>query len=283
LLAETQTPANLFIRPRDIVFRHTSGVGRFWLGGDPVATAFFNALSASFPQGERFFMDAVRPYRDDTAAELRDQIVAFTTQEAIHSREHRAFNNSLVAQGYDLERIDRYLKGRFDFGRKLPRLNWLCATIALEHFTAILAHAILSDAGDLAAAPLEIRRMWEWHAMEEIEHKAVAFDTFLSATRGFTGLRRWWMRCFSMVLTSIMLLQFLRFGVRDFFRQDGIDNRQSWRALRRYLWTRRGLMRRVAPAYLAYFKPGFHPWQVNDRDLVAGIEATLLTIAAEPA
>jgi len=275
LLAETQTPADLFIRPRDMAFRHTSPVGRFWLGGDPIATTFFNALSASFPQGERFFMDAVRPYRDDTAPELRDQIVAFTTQEAIHSREHRAFNNSLVAQGYDLGRIDRYLKGRFDFGRKLPRLNWLCATIALEHFTAILAHAILSDTDDLAAAPPEIRRMWEWHAMEEIEHKAVAFDTFLSATRGLTGLRRWWMRCLSMVLTSIMFLQFLRFSVHEFFRQDGIDNRQSWRALRRYLWTKPGLMRRVAPAYLAYFKPGFHPWQVDDRALIADVEMAL--------
>jgi predicted metal-dependent hydrolase len=275
LSAETQTPSDLFIRPRDIAFQRPSPEARWWLGNDPIATAFFNALSASFPQGERFFMDAVRPYRDDTKPELRSQILAFTTQEAIHSREHRAFNNALVAQGYNLDRIDQYLKARFDFGRKLPRLNWLCATIALEHFTAILAHAILTDPVDLASAPPQLRRMWQWHAMEEIEHKAVAFDTYLSATRNFTALRRWWMRCSSMVLTSIMFLQFLRFGVHEFFRQDGIDNRQSWHALRRYLWNKPGLLRRVAPSYFAYFKPGFHPWQVDDRSLITGAEAAL--------
>lgn len=275
MLAKTQTPADLSIHPRDMAFRPATPAARWWLGGDPIATAFFNALSASFPQGERFFMDAVRPYRDQADPQLRSQIVAFTTQEAIHSREHLAFNNSLAAHGYDLTRIDAYLKGRFDFGRKLPKLNQLCATIALEHFTAILAHAILSDKDDLADAPPELQHMWQWHAMEEIEHKAVAFDTFLSATRNFWALRRWWARCFSMVLTSIMFLQFLRFGVREFFRQDGIDNSQSWRTLGHYLWTKPGLFRRVAPSYFAYFKPGFHPWHVDDRELIAGVEATL--------
>ena len=272
---KTQTPQDLSIYPRDMAFRPATPPDRWWLGGDPIATTFFNALSASFPQGERFFMDAVRPYRDDAAPLLRDQIIAFTTQEAIHSREHLSFNNSLKAYGYDLDRIDRYLKGRFDFGRKLPRLNWLCATIALEHFTAILAHAILSESDDLAGAPPELKRLWQWHAMEEIEHKAVAFDTFLSATRNFSPLRRWWIRCFSMVLTSIMFFQFIGFGVKEFFRQDGINTGKSWRALLRYLWSKPGLMRRVAPSYFAYFKPGFHPWQVDDRALIAGVEATL--------
>jgi predicted metal-dependent hydrolase len=275
LLGKTQTPADLSIHPRDMAFRPEVPPARCWLGGDPIATAFFNALSASFPQGERFFMDAVRPYRDEASPELREQIIAFTTQEAIHSREHLAFNNSLAAQGYDLERINRYLKARFDFGRKLPRLNWLCATIALEHFTAILAHAILSGGDDLDGAPPELRRMWQWHAMEEIEHKAVAFDTFLSATRNISALRRWWIRCFSMALTSIIFFQFLRFGVREFFRQDGMDNIRSWRAFLRYLWSKPGIVRRVAPSYFAYYKPRFHPWQVDDRALIATVEASL--------
>src|ERR1700743_3762164 len=140
-----------------MAFRPATPPARWWLGGDPVATAFFNALSASFPQGERFFMDAVRPYRDTVDPGLREQVVAFTTQEAVHSREHRVFNNTLAAQGYDLTRIDAYLKQRVDFGRKLPRLNWLSATIGLEHFTEILAHAILSDPVFLAGAPSELK------------------------------------------------------------------------------------------------------------------------------
>jgi uncharacterized protein len=229
------------------------------LNGDPIATAFFNTLSASFPQGERFFMDAVRPYRDTVEPKLRGQIIAFATQEAIHSREHRIFNDTLIAQGYDLRRVDAYLKHRFDFGRKLRRLNWLCATVALEHFTAILAHAILSDPVYLSGAPAELKRLWRWHAIEEIEHKAVAFDTYLATTSRFTPLRRWWMRSVSMMLITIMFFQFIGYGVREFFSQDGINEFRSWRALLRYLWTQPGLMRRVAPAYFSYYKPRFHP------------------------
>ncbi len=223
-MVETQTPSDLSIHPRDIAFRRTPPLARWWLDGDPAATAFFNALSASFPQGERFFMDAVRPYRETADPKLRDQIAAFTIQEAVHSREHLVFNSDVAGQGYDFSRIDRYLKVRFDFGRKLPRLDQLCATIALEHFTAILAHALLSDGDDLANAPPELKRMWHWHAIEEIEHKAVAYDTFLFATRHFSPLRRWFLRCWTMVLSTFIFLRFLRFGAREFFRQDGIDN-----------------------------------------------------------
>jgi hypothetical protein len=274
-VAETQTPADLAIRPRDIAFGRGSHPARWWQGGDPIATAFFNTLSASFPQGERFFMDAVRPYRGSVGPQLGAQIQAFTAQEAVHSREHLFFNNLVAAQGFDFSRIDLYLKKRFDFGRTLPRLNQLCATIALEHFTAILAHAILSGGEDLARTPAELRRMWQWHAIEEIEHKAVAFDTFLVAAKRFSPFRRWWIRCVSMALTTIMFVQFVAFGVREFFRHDGIDNLRSWRELLRYLWIRPGLLRRVVPGYIAYYRPHFHPWSIDDRALIADVERAL--------
>ena len=279
-MAETQTPADLAIHPRDIAFGRGSPPSRWWLAGDPIATAFFNALSASFPQGERFFMDAVRPYRDVADPKLREQIAAFLAQEAVHSREHLVFNKNVGEHGYDFAPIDNYLKSRFDFGRKLPLLNQLCATIALEHFTAILAHALLSQGDDLAGAPIELKRMWHWHAIEEIEHKAVAFDTFLLATQHFSPFRRWWARCFAMAMITVMFFQFIGFGVREFFRHDGINNFRSWRALLHYLWVRPGIMRRAAPGYFAYYKPGFHPWRIDDRALIAKVEATLPSYAA---
>jgi predicted metal-dependent hydrolase len=274
-LAETQTPADLAIHPRDIAFGRRSRPPRSWVGGDPIATAFFNALSASFPQGERFFIDAVRPYRGAADPRLGEQIQAFIAQESVHSREHLVFNNAIAVHGFEFSRIDTYLKSRFDFGCTLPPLNQLCATIALEHFTAILAHALLSDGDDLAGAPTELKRMWQWHAIEEIEHKAVAFDTFLAVTRRFSRLRRWQLRCVSMGLTTILFFQFIGFGVREFFRQDGIDNLRSWRKLLHYLWIRPGIMRRAAPNYFAYYKPGFHPWRVDDRALIVDVEAAL--------
>lgn len=272
-MSETQTPSDLAIHPRDISFR--SRPERWWLGGDPIATTFFNTLSASFPQGERFFMDSVRRYRDAADPKLAEQIQAFLAQEAVHRREHLMFNGEMAAQGYSHERIDRFLKAHFDFGRKLPPLNQLCATIALEHFTAILAHALLSEGDDLAGAPPELKRLWHWHAIEEIEHKAVAYDTFLAATKRFSGLRRWWARSVSMVLSTIVFMRFIRFGIHELFAQDGIDTRESRHAMRRYLWGKPGLLRRAAPAYFAYFRPGFHPWRVDDRGLIADVEATL--------
>lgn len=274
-MAGTQTPVDLAIHPRDIAFGRASPPPRWWLGGDPIATAFFNALSASFPQGERFFMDAVRRYRSAADPGLGEQIRAFLAQEAVHSREHLVFNNAIAAYGVDFSRIDAYLKARFDFGRTLPPLNQLCATIALEHFTAILAHALLCEDNDLAGAPPELQRLWKWHAIEEIEHKAVAFDTFLAVTERLSPFRRWRARCVSMVLTTIMFSQFIGFGVHEFFRHDRMDNFRSWRKLLHYLWIRPGLLRRAAPSYFAYYKPGFHPWRVDDRTLIAEVEATL--------
>lgn len=274
-MAELQTPADLAIHPRDIAFGRGSPPARWWLDNDPVATAFYNALSASFPQGERFFMDAVRNYRRAVDPGLGTQIQAFLAQEAVHSREHLYFNSNVATEGANFDRIDSYLRSRFDFGRTLPPLNRLCATIALEHFTAILAHALLSSGDDLAAAPAELRRMWQWHAIEEIEHKAVAFDTFLAVTQKYSPIRRWWFRCVSMALTTVMFFQFITFGVREFLRNDGIDTFASWRALFRYLWMKPGLMRRAAPSYFAYYLPGFHPWRVDDRALISGVEANL--------
>jgi predicted metal-dependent hydrolase len=280
---QTQTPADLAIHPRNISFARTVPAPRWWLGGDPIATAFFNTLSASFPQGERFFMDAVRVYRDRADPKLREQIAAFTAQEAIHTREHLAFNRHAEEHGFDFSAIDSYLKKRFDFGRKLPHLNQLCATAALEHFTAILAHAVLSGGSDFAGAPAEVRQMWHWHAIEEIEHKAVAFDTYLMAAQRFSRFRRWQIRCVAMAIVTGMFLQFLRFGVREFFRHDGIDNLQSWRALLRYLWIDPGLFRRAAPNYFAYYKPGFHPWQLDDRALIADVDVALRQEGFAPA
>src|SRR5215469_16018327 len=239
-----QTPADLAICPRDLAFGRDALPARWWHGGDPIATAFFNALSASFPQGERFFMDAVRPWRDMADPKLRAQIQAFLTQEAVHSREHLVFNNGIAVKGFDFDAIDSYLKSRFDFGRSLPKLNQLGATIALEHFTAILAHAILTNSEDLAGAPDELRRMWQWHAIEEIEHKAVAFDTFMMAAGRLSPLRRWWLRCVSMVISTVLFFQFVTFGVREFFRRDEINTAGAWRALFRYLFVRPGIMRR---------------------------------------
>ncbi|WP_259371355.1 metal-dependent hydrolase [Parasphingorhabdus cellanae] len=181
----TPTPADLKINPRNLRFHQDGGMpDRWWLNGDPVATAFFNALSCTFPKGEKFFMDSVRHYRGAVGPELQQQIAAFIAQEAVHSREHVTFNKLASDHGYPVDILEARTGHVLRAVRQRSPVRQLAATCALEHFTAILAHQFLkSGASDLAGAPKETVKLWSWHAMEEIEHKSVTFDTFLSVTK----------------------------------------------------------------------------------------------------
>ena len=145
MIVHNSTPEDLKITSRDLAFGRSAPTPRHWLGGDAIATAFYNALSASFPQGERFFMDSVRNFKSKADAKLQQQIVSFTTQEALHTREHVFFNQQIAGAGYDLSKLDAVIKKRLEFGRTRPKIEQLGATIALEHFTAILAHEALSN------------------------------------------------------------------------------------------------------------------------------------------
>ena len=187
---------------------------RWWHGGDPVATAYFNALSAAFPQGETFFIESVRRYRDSVHEPLREQIAAFVQQEAMHTREHVVFNKLLRTAGYDLTAMDAETRRRVDEARGRPPVVQLALTVALEHFTAIMAHSLLTEREPLPGASEEIVRLWQWHAIEEIEHKAVAYDTFLAVTQHMSGLRRWALRCHVMGAgqPAVLVLEFPAHG-----------------------------------------------------------------------
>lgn len=273
----TPTPANHGILVRDLRFnRDPARHPRWWHGNDPVPTAFFNALSCTFPAGEKFFMDSVRAYRRDVGPELQAQIKQFLGQEAVHSREHAAFNALAADSGYDVARLEARTKKVLDFARKRSKQRQLAATCALEHFTAILAHELLAgDSADMAAAPIDAERLWSWHAIEEIEHKAVAYDTFLVATRDLTGLRRYVMRSFAMILATIILFSTIKASMADLYRADGIKGPRIWGRTIAYLFGSNGVLRRIFPLWLTYFKPGFHPWQHDDRDLLARAQARL--------
>jgi predicted metal-dependent hydrolase len=112
---------------------------RWWAGGDPIATAFYNALSVTFPKGEAMFIDAVKAHRDGVPPKLAEEIKAFTAQEIMHTREHVAFNRRIVEAGYDTSRLDAHVDQVMDFVRTRPQIMNLNATMALEHYTAILA------------------------------------------------------------------------------------------------------------------------------------------------
>jgi uncharacterized protein len=275
------TPADLTITPRDLKVDRNTRSARWWHGGDPIATAYFNALSAAFPQGETFFIESVRRYRDQVEEPLRQQIAAFVQQEAMHTREHVVFNKLLRGAGYDLTAMDAETRRRVDEARTRPPVVQLALTVALEHFTAIMAHSLLTERQPLPGAPEEILRLWQWHAIEEIEHKAVAFDTFLAVTQRMSGLRRWALRCQVMALVSLQFWYSNFQRMADFFRQDEMNTGRTWLRVAKYLLVKPGMMRRIFWDYLRFFGPGFHPWHRDDRKLIAQIE-NQLTLAPPP-
>jgi hypothetical protein len=275
------TPADLTITPRDLKVDRNTRSTRWWHGGDPIATAYFNSLSAAFPQGETFFIESVRRYRDQVDEPLRQQITAFVQQEAMHTREHVVFNKLLRGAGYDLTAIDAEVRRRVDDARTRTHVVQLALTVALEHFTAIMAHSLLTERQPLPGAPEEILRLWQWHAIEEIEHKAVAYDTFLAVTRRMSGLRRWALRCHVMALVSLQFWYSNFQRMADFFRQDGMNTPRTWLRVAQYLWVKPGMMRRIFWDYLRFFGAGFHPWHRDDRKLIAEIE-NKLTLGPPP-
>jgi predicted metal-dependent hydrolase len=262
------TPAGLSITPRDRRFGRATPTPRLWHGGRVEATAIYNALSTTFPAGEAFFVESVRKFRDGAPPRLAEDIKAFTTQEAIHSREHDAFNRRASSAGYDLSELEAQVEKRLAVTRDKPPIVSLAATMALEHFTAILAHQLLADPRHLAGAERETADLWRWHAVEEIEHKGVAYDTWLHATRHWPRFKRWKVKAKVMLYVTRNFLVDRTAGALALMRQDGVGGARAWAALLIYLWVRPGMFRMIAAAWLKFFLPGFHPWNEDDRALL---------------
>jgi predicted metal-dependent hydrolase len=249
--------------------------GRWWLGGDPFGSAFYNALSATFPQGERFFMDSVRRFKADLPGALAAEAQAFVAQEAMHTREHVAFNRLVADQGYDIAPLEERTRRRLNLARRCsPRLQ-VAITMALEHFTAILAHALLANPAHLEGASDEAKALWRWHAIEEIEHKAVAFDTFLAVHKSIPAPLRWLRRSFVMVVSTLLLAESIAANMRHLLAQDGIRGFRALRGALHYLWVKPGMLREVGALYFSFFRPGFHPWAHDDRALIQGADRDL--------
>lgn len=163
----------------------------FYYEENPVVTSLFVVLSAMFPPGEMFFIESIRNVRNQIKDEkLLEDIRAFIAQEAFHSREHKTLNNYLIHSNYpEVIEIEAKTKARLDKLRKLSTVEQVAATVVMEHYTATLARLLLTDQLIKRKTTQESRNLWEWHALEELEHKSVAFDV-LNAIGGNSSKNR---------------------------------------------------------------------------------------------
>lgn len=267
----TPTPADLTITVRDERFNRATTPRRWW-AGEPFGTAWHNALSATFPRGEAFFIEAVKAHRDGADPQLAAEIRAFVKQEINHTREHIAFNRLAEDHGYDIKAIDRRVEQMLALTKDRPVIVNLAATMALEHYTAMMASEFLANQQHFEDADPEVRAMWEWHAIEEIEHKGVAFDTWNHATKDWSKWRRWKLRSLMMLIVTFNFFRNRWIDTLELLAQDGIKGGKAKWGLLKYLLVSPGVVRRIFPAWLAYFKPGFHPWDHDDRELIGKYE-----------
>jgi predicted metal-dependent hydrolase len=272
-VAKAKTPDDLTITPRDVRFGRGQAYRRWWLNDDPYATAFYNALSVTFPKGEGFFIDSVRAFRDGTPPRLSREIQAFVKQEAIHTREHIAFNRHLADQGYDTSRLEARVDRELAITRGKPPIVNLASTMALEHFTAILAHELVATPAHLAGGDRAAADLWRWHAIEEIEHKGVAYDTWMHATRDWSRWKRWRVKALVMLIVTAKFLRGRTAGMLDLLAQDGLSGAKvKWR-LFAYAFGRPGMARKVMGTWASFFLPGFHPWNHDDRALIGLVDS----------
>jgi predicted metal-dependent hydrolase len=251
------------ITPRDVEFELDPSRAADWNGGNIGRTVFLNALSILFPPGERFFITSVNAFRAQVAdPALQRDVRAFSTQEGLHTREHIAYNR-VLCEVVDARRLEDEVAEHLDWVRaNFPPLMWLAVTCALEHFTAIMAHQALTDPKYFENAEPAYRRLWTWHALEECEHKSVAFDVFRSVARGNSYV----LRVRAMALSTLTFVSFVVKHIRAIMLAQGVDRSpRAWRDVIWYLFGNPGMVRRIILPYLRYYAPGFHPNDIDDR------------------
>jgi len=239
----------------------------FTRDGDLITSHLVAALSAVFPDGEDFFVRSVRHYRKEiTDPELKRQVNGFIGQEAMHGREHRAFNDRLAELGYPTKQVERFTKWGLETREKIaPATANLAATAALEHFTATLAELVLSSEETRESFGADaVRNIFLWHALEESEHKAVAFDVY-KAVGGTERMRVWTMNGLRYGFVAGMAVQILISLAFDKETYKPGKLRASWQKFKKSPV----MQKKIWDQLKDYNRPDFHP---DDSDTDALVE-----------
>jgi uncharacterized protein len=270
--------SQIIVRNRN--FKTTPVGARQSTEANPIALAFYASLSATFPFGEAFFVRSVAQFSKQVPTALKSEVEAFVRQEAHHSREHAHFNLSIGEAGLPIEPITALAACQLEkLEARLP-INQLATTVALEHFTAVFAGELLADPRHLAYCDPTSKALWQWHAVEEIEHKAVAMDVFNHITANWSPMRRYLCRTGAMVDAIVRLAHVVWFGISAMLKQEG-HTTPGWRGrVIHYLVAKPGLLWAMSGEITRFFVPGFHPNQIDEGALLTQARAELAAISA---
>ncbi len=260
--------------PRNIKFPFQEDeIPCHWLAESAVATHMANSLNLLFPKGERYFVRSVRAYLTQIKdPELREAVKAFMTQEHLHGREHERFFELLEKRGFELKRYFDWYE-RFAFGLIEPLVSpkvRLATTAAFEHYTAMFAEAMLQESAVIRQSPQVMNDLFRWHACEELEHKAVAFDVLQAVAPGYL------LRIFGLLIATTLLSTLWITGSIMLFRQDpAVTWRRIFNDLKRGLREGHFKTYPIVRTFVSYLRPGFHP---NDRSHNEPLKRTIAEI-----
>jgi predicted metal-dependent hydrolase len=258
------------IVPRDLRFGVLEAADRAWFGGDEMLSMVVDAFAVALPEGERFFIRSLKHFAKDIPdEEIQAGIRGYAQQEAFHTREHEAYNAALRRVGYDVDTMEARsarLLGNPRFG---PVLR-LFSTCAIEQATYALSRFILKRPALMARAAPAYRRLWQWHALEEIEHSSVALQVLRRAPIGMAPWLRYLTRVAVLNLVFIQMTWLALANVMTMLRST--RGRVTAGDLGRLAWVllgRPGFLYSVVVPYLAYHRPGYLGGGSADAELLA--------------
>lgn len=257
--------SKLSIKPRRISFPFETIKTKYWYADNALLTTFFAAMSATFPPGEQQFINSVRHYRERiTDQDLLEQIRGFIGQEGHHGHQHRKANQQLTKLGLPVTDIEQHFDKHITKAYKLlSPAQQLALTVAAEHLTAVMAEHALTTPEMTEPMHPAVAELVLWHAVEEIEHKSVAFDVYMQCVGDRELLRRT-----MTFFTFNFFYRITRYQVAMLYDNKKVPSPRELGQFAKFLFGSKGLLVKSRKSYMDFYRKDFHPWDQNNIELV---------------
>ena len=236
-------------------------VPRFWFGGDPFLTRIFDSMGASFPEGERYFIESVRLFRDKiTDPDLKQRVTDFIKQEAQHGIAHDKMNQVMKDQGLPIDQFVGFVRNLYkrELKKYSPQYN-IAMTAAAEHLTALMAETFYSKKETFKDAHPYVRALLAWHSIEEMEHRDVAYDVMKQVGEVPESTRK-----LALVLTTAMIFYYTSQRANVMLKYDGFSRFERVKMFAKgipWFFGKKGVFSARSDQYLDWYKADFHPSQ----------------------
>lgn len=201
------------ITVRRMAFPFPEGLDPVVLEGYPEESCVLVGLSLLLPYLEPYLIRTMREAKKRvTDPALLAELDLFNAQEGQHYRQHVRFNEAIRLAGCDaLKGLEAELDADYRRYTGTRSLRWnLAYAEGFEAFTTAMARFSF-ETGQLDRMPAVARDMFQWHLIEELEHRTVAFDVYDHVCGGYfyrlaVGLfAQWHLNRFVMRVTRTLL------------------------------------------------------------------------------